>query len=101
MKKLLDSLPSDKYDPLFLEAINTLPSENVIKWDLCMRNPQTQWTSKNGHVLQIGDSAHSFLPTSGSGATVAMEDGASIAECLRLAGKVGLPLGAKVHELLR
>ncbi|KAF7524936.1 hypothetical protein G7054_g11258 [Neopestalotiopsis clavispora] len=99
--KLISSLPSPDYDPLFLEALQALPSDSVVKWDLCMRDPQPKWTSKQGHVLQLGDSAHSFIPTSANGATVAMEDGASIAECLRLSGQAGPALAAKVHQLLR
>lgn len=81
--------------------MNALPSKSIVKWDLCMRDPQVEWASKKGHVLQIGDSAHSFIPTSANGATVAMEDGASVAECLRLSGAAGPSLAARVHQLLR
>ncbi|ETS77146.1 hypothetical protein PFICI_11020 [Pestalotiopsis fici W106-1] len=100
-EELISSLPAPDYDPLFLEALRAFPKNSVVKWDLCMRDPQPHWTSKEGHVLQLGDSAHSFIPTSANGATVAMEDGASIAECLRLSDKAGPHLAAKVHELLR
>lgn len=65
------------------------------------RNPQPKWTSPKGRVVQIGDSAHAFLPTSGSGATMALEDAFSLATCLELSGKANAPLGTKVHNILR
>lgn len=65
------------------------------------RDPNTKWASDGGLILQLGDSAHSFLPTSANGATQAMEDGISIAACLRLAGKHNVPLATRVHTQLR
>ncbi|KAI1841050.1 hypothetical protein JX266_012769 [Neoarthrinium moseri] len=102
VEQLLQSIPDgDKLDPLVLDLLNHLPERGVIEWKLCMRNPQAKWTSQGGHVVQVGDSAHSFIPTSGSGATMALEDSLSLAECLRLGGKNDIPSGNKVHELLR
>lgn len=66
-----------------------------------MRNPQPKWTSADGYVVQLGDSAHSFIPTSTNGATIALEDGASLAECLRLGGRRGRSIATKAHQLLR
>ena len=66
-----------------------------------MRDPQEQWTSSGGRIVQVGDSAHSLLPTSGNGATQAMEDGFSIATCLQLGGKSNIPWATRVHNKLR
>lgn len=86
---------------MMVEAMRNLSKKGIVAWDLCMRNRQLQWSSSNSRVLQAGDSAHSFVPTSGSGAMNALEDGMSLAECLRLGGKEDLPTAVKVHELLR
>ena len=51
--------------------------------------------------MQLGDSAHSFLPTSGNGATQAMEDCISLATCLRLGGRKGVAESTKAHARLR
>lgn len=83
--KLLQSLPPvDKLDPLIIGMLESLPGDRIVAWKLCMRKSQPTWSSPGGHVVQVGDSAHSYIPTSGSGGTMALEDSASIAECLRL-----------------
>ncbi|KAI1504704.1 monooxygenase [Biscogniauxia marginata] len=92
----------DAWDPLLVEGIRNTPKQSIIRWKLCMRDPQPKWLSDNGRILQVGDSAHSFLPTSANGACTAIEDTLSVAECLRLGGgKEGARIALKVHELLR
>ncbi|KAH7050052.1 hypothetical protein B0J12DRAFT_728344 [Macrophomina phaseolina] len=65
------------------------PIENSLPWvegwtpaitemKLMWRNPQPVIVSAKGRVVQIGDSAHAFLPSSASGATMAMEDAAAL-----------------------
>ncbi|KAI1806444.1 FAD/NAD(P)-binding domain-containing protein [Daldinia bambusicola] len=99
---LLSRLPEpDTWNPLIKEAILHAPDESIVRWSLCFRNPQPRWTSPSGHVIQIGDCAHSFLPTSANGATQALEDALSLPECLRLAGKEKIGVATKVHQLLR
>lgn len=77
------------------------PPKTIVDYKIMWRNPNPTWSSPNGLVLQLGDSAHSFLPTSANGATQAMEDGISIAACLRLAGKANVALATRVHTRLR
>lgn len=50
------------------------------------RDLRRKWTSPGGHMVQVGDSAHSFIPTSGNGATQALEDTITPATCLQLGG---------------
>lgn len=83
------------------ELIKATPDNTVLDWKLMWRNPQPQWTSPLGRVVQIGDAAHPFLPTSASGGTMAMEDAFSLAACLQVAGKEDVGLAAKVHNKLR
>lgn len=83
------------------EIINATPNGTVLEWKLVWRNPQPRWASPGGRVVQIGDAAHPFLPTSASGGTMAMEDAYSLAACLQLAGKNDVPVATKVHNHLR
>ncbi|CAH0028286.1 unnamed protein product [Clonostachys rhizophaga] len=92
---------SDKAVELVKELINATPGHVVTDWKLMWRNPQSRWASPLGRVIQIGYSAHSFLPTSGSRATMALEDAYSLASCLHLSGKQAAPLGVRVHNHLR
>jgi hypothetical protein len=65
--------------------IRCTPASGIIHWPLIWRNPSPIWHSPQARIIQVGDSAHSFLPTSGSGGTQAIEDGISLAACLQLA----------------
>lgn len=89
------------WDPFLAEMIKVTPNNCSTDWRLMWRNPQPRWSSLHSRVVQLGDSAHSFLPTSGSGAAMAMEDAYSLASCLQLGGKSNLVLAVSVHNLLR
>ncbi|KAK3652911.1 hypothetical protein LTR56_004859 [Elasticomyces elasticus] len=81
--------------------VRTMPEGSIIFWPLLWRNPNPLVHSKGGRVLQIGDAAHTFLPTSGNGATQAIEDAVTIAACLQHAGKADIPAAVRTHALLR
>lgn len=81
--------------------IKATPNNQVLDWKLMWRDPKPKWASLNGRVVQIGDAAHPFLPTSFSGGTMAMEDAYSLAECLRQGGKDGILTSTKVFNKLR
>lgn len=97
--KRLNETPG--WDPELVDIISLIPEKSCVDWTLLWRDPQPQWASKGGRVVQLGDSAHSFLPTSGNGATQALEDALSLATCLRLAGKGKEQTATKVHNALR
>ncbi|KAJ5808969.1 hypothetical protein N7474_010238 [Penicillium riverlandense] len=81
--------------------IQLTPKERLHDFKLMWREPQPCWVSPGGRVIQIGDAAHSFLPSSGNGATQGMEDAISLATCLRLAQKNDLCWATRVHNKLR
>ena len=89
------------WDPDLLALIKQTPKQSIVNWKLMWRDPNPIWTSPGGLVVQVGDAAHSFLPTSANGATQALEDGISLASCLHLAGKHNVALATKVHNTLR
>lgn len=93
---------ADRLHPLIVDGFKAVASEKVVlKWLMAMRDPQPKWVSRGGRVAQVGDSAHSFLPSSGNGANTAMEGAVTVAECLRLGGKEGVSVATRVYELLR
>ncbi|OHF01552.1 hypothetical protein CORC01_03042 [Colletotrichum orchidophilum] len=101
-EQIAEAIPdSANWDPEVMEAIRCTPPNTVVRWKLCCRNPQEKWTSDGGHIIQLGDAAHSFIPSSGSGASMALEDGISLPECLRLGGKERIALATRAHQLLR
>nr|POE78422.1 fad-dependent monooxygenase mdpd [Quercus suber] len=77
----------------------------IVHWPLLWRDLRAEWTSKGGRVVQVGDAAHSSIPASGSGGTLALEDAITLATCLELAcangGSAGAPAGARTYNLLR
>ncbi|KAF7198547.1 FAD-dependent monooxygenase mdpD [Pseudocercospora fuligena] len=83
-------------------VIKATPPDLLVDWKLMWREPQPISVSPGGRVVQIGDAAHTFLPSSGNGGTQAIEDAISLAACLTAAGsKENIPDAARVHQLLR
>jgi 2-polyprenyl-6-methoxyphenol hydroxylase-like FAD-dependent oxidoreductase len=93
------------WDPAIEGLIRATPKGSIVHWPLLWRNLRREWTSKGGRVVQVGDAAHTTIPSSASGATLAIEDAVTLATCLQLAchssGASGAPLGAWVYNLLR
>jgi 2-polyprenyl-6-methoxyphenol hydroxylase-like FAD-dependent oxidoreductase len=83
------------------DIIAMTPEAQLIDYKLLWRDPLPKWVSKHGRMMLVGDSAHPFLPTSGQGAGQAIEDAATVAICLELAGKDKVPLGLRTSEKLR
>lgn len=82
-------------------VIRSTPRDRLHDFKLMWRDPQPCWVSPSGRVVQLGDAAHTFLPSSGNGATQGIEDAISLATCLQLAGKDNLPWATQVHNKLR
>ncbi|KAJ5156319.1 hypothetical protein N7492_009122 [Penicillium capsulatum] len=82
-------------------VIGLTPKDKLYDFKLIWREPQPDWVSSGGLIVQIGDAAHPMLPTSGNGATQAMEDAISLAACLQVAGKENVQWATRVHNKLR
>ncbi|KAJ6094931.1 hypothetical protein N7467_002444 [Penicillium canescens] len=80
--------------------IKATTKDQIHDFKLVWREPQPCWISPGGRVVQFGDAAHSFLPSSGNGATQGMEDAVSLATCLQIAGKENVPWAICVHNKL-
>ena len=55
--------------------------DETYKWALFDRPPLERWTA--GRVALLGDSCHAMLPFMAQGAVQSIEDGATLAACLR------------------
>ena len=99
----MDDVPGPvKWAPIFKDLVRCTPPKTIINFELLWRNPQPSWTSPGARIIQIGDSAHSFLPASGNGATQAIEDGVSLASCLQIGGsKEKVPEAVRTHIRFR
>lgn len=89
------------WHPAVKALISTTPKGTLVHWKLNWRDLNEKWTSPGGRIIQVGDSAHSFLPASGNGATQALEDAVSLASCLQLGGRSNAAIATKVHNRLR
>jgi 2-polyprenyl-6-methoxyphenol hydroxylase-like FAD-dependent oxidoreductase len=101
--EVLRRLPG--WHPAIEEIVSNTPKGSIIQWPLLWRNLRRHWTSRGGRVVQVGEAAHSSIPSSASGGTLAMEDAVTLASCLQLAclggGSDGAPMGTRVYNLLR
>lgn len=82
-------------------VIRITPKEKLHDFKLMWREPQSHWVSPGGLIVQIGDAAHTLLPSSGNGATQGLEDAISLAACLQIAGKENVHWATRVHNILR
>lgn len=87
--------------PAVTAILKTAPKGTIVHWNLAWRDLCEDWTSPAGRVVQVGDSAHTFLPTSGNGATQAIEDAITLATCLQLGGKSNVAHATRVYNKLR
>ncbi|EED21848.1 MAK1-like monooxygenase, putative [Talaromyces stipitatus ATCC 10500] len=88
------------WDPMCKAIVEKTPS--VVDWKLVYRDPLPRWVSDKGRITLLGDSAHPFLPTSTQGATQAMEDGVTIAVCLKRAGsRDRIPAAVRAYQDIR
>lgn len=90
-----------EWDSRVSAVIEKTPPNTVVDYKITWRDPDPAWTSPRGRIVRIGDAAHAFIPNSTNGATQAMEDGLSLAACLRLAGKTNVCLATRMHTKLR
>ena len=96
-----DGVGPQPWAPVFKDLVRCTPKDTIVNFELLWRDPQSSWNSPGARVLQIGDSAHSYLPASSNGATQAIEDAVSIASCLQIAGKLKIAEAVKAHVRFR
>ncbi|KAH8926031.1 FAD/NAD(P)-binding domain-containing protein [Atractiella rhizophila] len=89
------------WDPVVVSFVKNTPRDSIVDWKLVYRDPLPTWVSPTGRCALLGDAAHPFLPTSQQGASMAVEDAATVAVCLKRAGKERLNDALKIYETLR
>ncbi|MGP0092631.1 MAG: FAD-dependent monooxygenase [Xanthobacteraceae bacterium] len=73
-------------------------ADETYKWALFDRAPLSRWSI--GRVTLLGDSCHPMLPFMGQGAAQAIEDAATLKECL-LKFPADVPAALRLYEQLR
>jgi salicylate hydroxylase len=73
--------------------------DETFLWALFDRQPMPRWSV--GRVTLLGDACHPMLPSKAQGSAQAIEDGATLALCLSLAGKSDVPAALKKYEAIR
>ncbi|GAA5945902.1 hypothetical protein JCM1841_004541 [Sporobolomyces salmonicolor] len=89
------------WDPTLQAALGHFSS--CLNWKIFDETPAADWISAGGKICFTGDSLHALSPTSFQGGSQAVEDGATVALCLALAGgdTRGVPLALETYEALR
>ena len=73
--------------------------DETFVWALFDRAPLPRWSA--GHTTLLGDACHAMLPFMAQGAAQAIEDGATLAACLRDVGSAEVPDALRTYERLR
>jgi salicylate hydroxylase len=74
-------------------------AETCFIWALFDREPLPRWSV--GRVTLLGDACHPMYPFMGQGAAQAIEDGATLAACLRAASSLGVGEALRRYEAAR
>ncbi|GAA5917153.1 hypothetical protein JCM5296_006651 [Sporobolomyces johnsonii] len=102
-KRKIDDVLShfDGWDPTLQAAVRHFDS--CLNWKIFDETPAADWISAGGRICFTGDSLHALSPTSFQGGSQAVEDGATVALCLALAGgdARGVPLALETYAALR
>ncbi|PHH89548.1 hypothetical protein CDD83_5807 [Cordyceps sp. RAO-2017] len=89
------------WHPVIEALVRTAPRGGIVHWPLRWRDLSRRWVSRAGRVVQVGDAAHSTVPSSAAGGTLALEDAITLAACLGRGGLDSVPLASRVYNLLR
>ncbi|KAJ5751604.1 hypothetical protein N7520_008521 [Penicillium odoratum] len=101
VKHVLDYIEDWPFAKQLQSVIGKTPHGKCYDHLVLSMEPIDRFVSRKGRLMVIGDAAHPFLPTTGQGASQAIEDGAVVAICLEKAGKERVTLGFRMFEKLR
>ncbi|KEF55482.1 salicylate hydroxylase [Exophiala aquamarina CBS 119918] len=88
------------FDPVIKRVLGKV--NGCLKWKLADLPTLPSWVSESGRAVLIGDAAHAMVPYLAQGASMAIEDGAALAECLsRVRTKEQIPRYLQVFESIR
>ena len=85
-------------------AITTMLSlaESCTKWTIAELPPLPSWSSNDGHVVLLGDSAHAMTPHAASGAATALEDAEVLGQCIaNCSAPEELAAAMELYEIIR
>ena len=90
----------EDFDPVIRRVLSKV--EWCLNWKVADLPPLPEWVGASGKVVLIGDAAHAMVPFLAQGAAQALEDGASLAECLaRAKSPADIPHLLRAFEAIR
>jgi salicylate hydroxylase len=76
--------------------------KSTVDWPINAIDVPETWVSKTGKLVILGDAAHAMVPYMASGAAMAVEDAAAIAETLKyISSTEDIPHALKIWEKAR
>ena len=100
VQKLRDSFVD--HELRFRRVLDLMKPEDCRLWRISTMPDLPTWVSPSGRVVVTGDAAHAMCPYLAQGASMAVEDGATLAECLARAENVDqIPAVLRAHETIR
>ncbi|RAH68131.1 FAD-dependent oxidoreductase [Aspergillus aculeatinus CBS 121060] len=87
--------------PKIAAVLRHTPRDTLADYKIIARDPLPRWISTGGRIMILGDAAHAMSPIVGQGGGQSIEDAATLAICLELAGKARVPLGLQAVHALR
>ncbi|KAL2880439.1 hypothetical protein SGCOL_004159 [Colletotrichum sp. CLE4] len=100
-------LNEEAWPGLVRSALEGIRDETMNVWPFFMLPALERWASRGGggRVLVLGDAAHAIPPTTGQGASMALEDAASLALVMKRVkesrGKIGWEEGVEFWQEIR
>jgi salicylate hydroxylase len=86
----------------FRRVLYLMKPEDCRLWRLSTLPDLPTWVSPSGRVVIAGDVAHTMFPYLAQGLAMAVEDGATLAECLARAKIIDqIPTVLRAHETIR
>lgn len=100
-EEMLEKISSWRCTDQIRPVIEAMSKDQFLLCPLLRAGVLDSWVSPTGRIAVIGDAAHPFFPTSAQGASQAIEDAATLAITLTLAGKNNIKLGLQAMEAMR
>jgi salicylate hydroxylase len=69
------------WDPMLTKLLDMVVTTQ--KWPIQQIDIPSRWVSQSSKLVLLGDAAHAMLPNMALGAAMAVEDAATLAECLK------------------
>ncbi|KAK0123009.1 hypothetical protein ONS96_010022 [Cadophora gregata f. sp. sojae] len=90
------------FEPVVKKLLAKIEPDTLLVWKLNQLPELKTWVFRSGKIVLLGDAAHAIMPYSGQGHAMAIEDCASLTECLsRATSTSAIPDAVRAFETIR